>query len=309
MKILVTCPTMLAMKEHFLPIFESQGIEAICPEVVQTLSEDQLCDLVPKVDGWIIGDDPATAKVFRAGKAGYLKAAVKWGVGFDNVDFEACKQLAIPISNTPNMFGTEVADIALGYVIALARETFEIDRSIRAGKWPKNPGISLAERTVGVIGYGDIGSNTAARMKACGMNVITWDPGKTQINDDIAKLATWPHRISECDFLVVTCALNKQNHHMLDAEMLDACKDGVRIVNVARGSLIDEIALATSLRSGKVHSAALDVFEVEPLPDDSYFREHPLCILGSHNSSNTLDAVKKTNERAINLLLGYLKDI
>ena len=95
---------------------------------MQTLSVAELKDLVPQHDGWIIGDDPATRAVFEARKARKLKAAVKWGIGVDNVDFSACADLDIPIINTPDMFGAEVADIAMGYVIALARETFQIDR-------------------------------------------------------------------------------------------------------------------------------------------------------------------------------------
>jgi len=306
MRVLITCPPMLGMKEQFVPLLAAHGIEAICPDVVQTLSVAELCELVPTVDGWIIGDDPATAEVFKAGKAGALRAAVKWGIGVDNVDFAACKALGIPITNTPGMFGAEVADIGLGYVIALARQTFAIDRSIRDGHWPKKRGISLGGKTAGVIGYGDIGSNLAKRLSACNMNVVAWDPGKSNITDGYASLARWPEGIHQCDFLVFTCALNDQNFHMLDMQTLDKCKDGVRIVNVARGPLIDECAIEQALEHRKVHSVALDVFEIEPLPMTSSLRSHPLCILGSHNASNTLDAVEKTNTRAIKQLCDFL---
>lgn len=299
MKVLVTCPPMLGMKEQFLPIMESMGWEAVCPEVMQTLTVAELIELVPHVDGWIIGDDPATREVFEAGKAGRLKAAVKWGIGVDNVDFEACRDLGIPITNTPNMFGAEVADVALGYVIALARETFYIDREVRKGKWPKPRGISLSGKTVGVVGYGDIGKSFTARAIALGMQPIIYDPGFDSIEPNCAELATWPSSVGECDFLVFTCALNKHNFHMLNAEVLAACKQGVRVVNVARGPLINERDLSDSLRRGWVHSAALDVFEEEPLPAGSCLRDHPLCIFGSHNSSNTQDAVTATNNRAI----------
>lgn len=144
MKVLVTCPPMLRMIDEFRPLFLAKGIELTTPNVVQTLSVDELKQLVPQHDGWIIGDDPATRDVFTAGKAGNLKAAVKWGIGVDNVDFAACKELDIPIINTPNMFGGEVADIAVGYVIGLARETFLIDRGVRKGEWLKPAGISLS---------------------------------------------------------------------------------------------------------------------------------------------------------------------
>ncbi len=306
MRVLVTCPPMLGLKEQFIPLLKAKGIEAVCPNVVQTLSVEELCGIVPTVDGWIIGDDPATREVFEVGRRGDLKAAVKWGIGVDNVDFEACKELGIPVINTPNMFGAEVADVAVGYVIALARETFAIDREIRKGNWPKNQGISLGQKTVGVVGYGDIGRATGRRLAAADMNVITWDPGLSASPDDFSKLVIWPERIEECDFLVFTCSLNENNFHMLNETILNKCKLGVRIVNVARGPLIDEKALEARLATGHVCSVALDVFEVEPLPMESVLRSHPLCVLGSHNGSNTVDAVEKTNIRAITLLCEFL---
>lgn len=307
MKILVTCPPMLRMIDSFRVLFAQYGVEITTPEVVQTLSVDELKVLVPQHDGWIIGDDPATREVFEAGKAGKLKAAVKWGIGVDNVDFSACKDLGIPIINTPNMFGGEVADIAVGYVIALARETFEIDRGVRAGQWPKPRGISLAEKTVALIGYGDIGKNTAKRLLAADMSIIAYDP-YAQPDPAIpqVQMAAWPQRIEEADFIVINCALTPSSHHMLNAEVLSKAKEGVRIVNVGRGPIIDEAALEAALQTGQVYSAALDVFEVEPLPADSSLRQHPRCVFGSHNASNTADAVERTSEIAIGKLMNFL---
>jgi D-3-phosphoglycerate dehydrogenase len=126
MKILITCPPMLRGIDQLKHFFEDKGIELILPEVVQTLTEEQLIELVPQVEGWIIGDDPATERVFQAGVEGKLKAAVKWGVGVDNVDFKACEKLGIPISNTPRMFGNEVADMALAYFTGLARDSYRV---------------------------------------------------------------------------------------------------------------------------------------------------------------------------------------
>lgn len=308
MKILVTCPPMLRMIDSFRPLFAQYGAEITTPDVVQTLSVEQLKELVPQHDGWIIGDDPATAEVFAAGKAGRLKAAVKWGIGVDNVDFAACRDLDIPITNTPNMFGGEVADIAVGYVIALARQTFEIDRGVRAGEWPKPRGISLAGKTVALVGYGDIGKSTARRLLAAEMNIVAYDPFAA---DDAAmpqvQRAAWPERIDEADFIVINCALTPSSHHMLNANVLAKCKPGVRVVNVGRGPIIDEPALEAALESGRVFSAALDVFEVEPLPMNSTLRTHTRCVLGSHNASNTADAVERTSEIAIGKLMGYLQ--
>lgn len=309
MKILVTCPPMLRMIDSFRPLFAQHGAEITTPDVVQTLSVEQLKELVPQHDGWIIGDDPATREVFEAGKAGRLKAAVKWGIGVDNVDFAACKDLGIPITNTPNMFGGEVADIAVGYVIALARQTFDIDRGVRAGEWPKPRGISLGGKTVALVGFGDIGQNTARRLLAADMAVVAYDP---YAPDDSAmpqvQRATWPQRINEADFIVINCALTPSSHHMLNAVTLAQCKPGVRVVNVGRGPIIDELALEAALQSEQVFSAALDVFEVEPLPMHSPLRSHPRCVLGSHNASNTADAVTRTSEIAIQKLIEFLDD-
>lgn len=306
-KILVTCPPMLGMIDHFRPVFESSNVELTAAKVIQTLSVEELIRLVPEHDGWIIGDDPATREVFKAGKSGSLKAAVKWGIGVDNVDFSACKELGIPITNTPNMFGNEVADMAVGYVIALARETFQIHGGVSQGQWPKPRGISLAGKTVALIGLGDIGRNVARRLLAASMRVNAYDPVAVTPPElhEVNRLA-WPNRIEEADFIVVTCALTSSSLHMINANTLAMAKQGVRVVNVGRGPVIDEPALEEALKSGKVYSAALDVFEIEPLPMTSYLRTHPRCVFGSHNASNTADAVIKTSQIAIEKLFEFL---
>ena len=119
MNVLVSCPPMLGLINEFIPIAKEKNINLIPVNIKQSLSESELINIIPKYDGWIIGDDPATNNVFKAGKSGNLKAAVKWGIGVDNVDFDACKELNIPITNTPQMFGAEVADVALAYIIGL----------------------------------------------------------------------------------------------------------------------------------------------------------------------------------------------
>jgi D-3-phosphoglycerate dehydrogenase len=304
--ILVTCPPMLGQFDLFVDFAAERGLRLHRAEVTQVLSEDELCAVLPDYDGWIIGDDPATRRVFETAQKGRLTAAVKWGIGVDNVDFVACKDLGIPIINTPMMFGAEVADVATAFVIGLARELFTIDRGVRAGNWPKPAGISLLNKRVGVIGLGDIGRHTVTRMQALGMKVVAYDPG-VDGNAGFTGLerAAWPDAVEDLDFLVFTCALNKHNFHMLDADVLARCKPGVRIVNVARGPLIDETALVAALQSGHVYSAALDVFEVEPLPMDSPLRGMDRCIFGSHNGSNTIDGVIRASHTAIERLAKF----
>ncbi len=307
MKILVTCPPMLGQIDRFRSAFASRGAELTCPPVVQTLSVDELKALVPLHDGWIIGDDPANKEVLEAGKKGRLKAAVKWGIGVDNVDFAAAKKLGLPIANTPFMFGREVADIAMGYIVGLARQTFFIDRQVRAGRWPKPVGISLAEKTGAIVGFGDIGRNIARRMLVADMKVIAYDPMFAPAAGLEAVIRNdWPRGLEQADFLVLACNLTATNWHMVNAEILHGAKRGLRVVNVARGPLIDEIALANALGEGQVDAAALDVMENEPLPEASPLRTHERCIFGSHNGSNTVDAVVRASERAIELLFGML---
>lgn len=310
MKVLVTCPPMLGMIDEFIPEAAKMGMQLVPAKVTQTLSVEELVELVPQYDGWVIGDDPATREVFAAGKAGRLKAAVKWGIGVDNVDFAACKELEIPITNTPMMFGAEVADVAVAYVIGLARQLFFIDREIREhGAWPKPAGISLAGKKIGVVGLGDIGRNVAKRLLACDMAVTAYDPGVVGAEGFAGlRRASWPEKVEELDFLVFTCSLNATNRHMLNADVLATCKQGVRVVNVARGGLIDELALIAALQSGHVAAAALDVFEEEPLPAASPLREMSHCVFGSHNGSNTSDAVRRASREALALLLQFLPE-
>ena len=142
-RVLLTCPPMIGIYDEMVPVFAERGAELIVPDFVQVVPEQELIELVPQFDAWIIGDDQATAAVLEAGCNGALKACVKWGVGVDNVDFAAAERLGLPITNTPRVFGAEVADLAMHYVSGLARETFGIDRGIREGGWPKPPGISL----------------------------------------------------------------------------------------------------------------------------------------------------------------------
>ena len=201
------------------------------------------------------------------------------------------------------MFGNEVADVALGYVIGLARSLFQIDRATREGEWIKPTGISLAGKRVALVGYGDIGQQTCNRLIACGMNVTIYDPTLTpgqQLGENRC-VGEWPVGVHAHDFVVLTCALTPHNRQMLNADVLSKC-DGIRVVNVARGPLIDEVALVEALDNGSVNSVALDVFEKEPLPMGAPLRRHPNTVFGSHNGSNTIDAVIKTNVRAINLI-------
>jgi D-3-phosphoglycerate dehydrogenase len=306
-RILITCPPVIGILPNIIDTYKYRGIELFAPKFQQTLSEQELVELVPGFDGWIIGDELVTEKILKAGKNGRIKAAVKWGVGTDNIDFDMFAKFDIPIANTPGMFGDEVADLAIGYVVALARETFSIHDGIINGSWPKPCGVSLAHKKVALIGYGDIGKNVAKRLVASNMFVEVYDPAMGEyINTDSIHLNTWPNNIEEVDFIIITSSLNESTFHMLNSDFFKILKDGVRLVNVGRGKIIDEKALEVAMEVGKVHSAALDVFEEEPLPMYSGLRKYKKCIFGSHNASNTIEAVNRTTEVAFLKLLSFL---
>lgn len=309
MKVLITAPPMLGMIDEFKHRFQENDVQVHCPEVVQAMKEEELLKLVPEYDGWIIGDDPANRRVFEAGRNGKLKAAVKWGVGVDNVDFEAAREFSIPVTNTPNMFGGEVGDVVMSYITSLARKTYLVDREVKSGMWPKPRGISLAGKTLGLVGFGNTGHAISKRTLAADMKLVVYTHDGQPAADNpfpAVEFATWPQRIEECDFIVLACSLNKDNWHMVNEAIFQKVKPGVRIVNAARGPLIDEQALIQALRSGIVQSVALDVFEVEPLPAGSALRNFEQCIFCSHNASNTTDAVVRTSLRAIDLLFESL---
>lgn len=309
MKVLITCPPMLRQIEKFRPLFAAKNLELVTPDVVQVLTEEELMALVPSVDAWIIGDDPATEAVFQAGKAGKLKVAVKWGVGVDNVDFAACEKLNIPISNTPKMFGGEVADLALAYTLGLARQSYFIDQETKKGNWIKPTAISMAGKTVAVIGLGDIGLATIQRLKGFDVVINAYDPFSNILATDlnINAVLNFPEQIEQADFIILTCALTSSSKHMINKSTIALMKDNVRIINVARGPLINEADLISGLQSGKIASVALDVFEIEPLPLNSELRNHPQNIFGAHNGSNTFEGVERASYKAIDLLFNFLK--
>lgn len=309
-RVLITCPPMLMTLEHCRERFTVEQFEVTTPEIVQQLSEDQLCEMIADFDGVIAGDDPFTSKVLQIGRQGHLKALAKWGIGVDAIDLEAAKSLGIYTSNTPNVFGDEVADVALGYILLLARQLHRIDQAVRQGEWLKIRGTSLRGKVAGIIGLGSIGSAVADRLHVLGMELLGYDvkPFSTGANQSTKIQQVELAELLNCaDYIVVACALTRENHNLLDESAFAKMKHGVSIINVARGPLIQEAALLSVLNNGRVAGAALDVFEKEPLTPDNPLCHYPQVILGSHNSSNTEEAVLRVNQLAIDNLVRDLK--
>lgn len=318
MKILLTCPPMIKQIDNYKKIISSYNFEVIIPNFVQVMTEEELINIIPEYDGWIIGDDPATARVFEAGCKGNLKAAVKWGVGTDNVDFEACKKLNLPITNIPNVFGEEVSDVAIGMLLSLTRKLHIIDKETKNFNWIKPCGNSLSGKKACLIGFGDIGRSTARKLLAFNINVFVSDPGfekrdgkilckynsEVIIKDDLNKvnICSLEESVENCDFIVVTCALNKFTHYLINKNNIIKANKGVKLINVARGPIIKESDVVELLESGFIDSVGFDVFEEEPLNKNNQLRNYPNNIFGSHNGSNTIEGVDKVSFIALEKL-------
>ncbi len=302
-KVLVTCPAFLQVIDEYREQCEEHGVSLVTPTVEQHLSEDALVALVGDVHGVVSGDDPFTERVIAA--APELKVFIKWGVGIDAIDVAALDRRGILFSNTPDVFGDEVADVAIGYMVMLARQLHVIDREVRGGQWAKTPGVTLRGRTAGVIGFGSIGQAVAQRVKALGMVALVSD-----VLDELQSVAVesgveWSHLddlLSTADFVILCCSLTPSNHHLMDATRLGQMKPGSYLINVARGRLVDEEALVLALEQGRLAGSAHDVFEEEPLAADHKLRAFPQCIFGSHNGYNTREAVHRVNLIALDKL-------
>jgi len=306
-QILISAPPFVNQKAVFREVLDELGFSAHWGVSKQQLSEEELIELLPKFDGWILGDDPCSRAVLNAGKRGNLKAVVKWGVGTDNIDFGALQELDIPFSNTPGVFGREVADLAIAYLINLSRHVIKVDNSVRSGSWLKPAGFSLADKDFAIVGFGDIGQNISKRLQASDVNVHVYevDSGKTSGVERIT-IHNWPEAIGEMDAVILACALTPENMNIINSDVLSKMKKGAIIVNVSRGGLISEEDLVESLMSGQIGGVALDVYQVEPLPELSSLRKCENVIFGTHNASNTIEAVKRTSNTSLELMSKFL---
>ena len=308
-KILISAPPFVNLEPYFKSHTSLNGYEVTWVKSAQHMSEAELLKKLPNFDGWILGDDPCTRRVLEAGKRGNLKAVVKWGVGTDNIDFQALKEFGIAFDNTPGAFGKEVADLAFAYLVMLSRHVLEVHNSVSVGEWRKPAGISLSGKNVALIGYGDIGKNICKRLLTSDINVFVYEVDRSK-TDGLKEtfLRNWPESINEMDAIILACALTPENFEMIDREILNTLKEGALVINVSRGGLINESDLVEALNSGRLGGAALDVYQVEPLPAASGLRECPNVILGSHNASNTTEAVIRTSQKTIAIMHDFLEE-
>jgi D-3-phosphoglycerate dehydrogenase len=294
--------------DRFRPVFDRYEIELIVPDVRERMDEDDLLKYAGQFDGTICGDDRYTPRVIEA-CAPRLKVISKWGTGIDSIDAEACSRYGIKIGRTLNAFTTPVADTVLGYLLAFSRRQPWMDRAMKSGEWEKIPGKALSESTLGVIGVGNIGKAVTRRARAFGMKVLGTDIVDIDhvfISETEIQMTDLQSLLSESDFVSINCDLNPTSQHLMNAETFPLMKPSAVLINTARGPIVDEYALINALQAGRPAGAALDVFEVEPLPADSPLLKMDNVMLAPHNSNSSPAAWERVHWNTIRNLLDGL---
>lgn len=305
--VMITAPYLLPFFERFKPVFEHYGVQTITPKVNERLEETDLLAVAGQFDGTICGDDRYTARVLKACTP-RLKVIAKWGTGIDSIDQKACAELGIQVRNTPNAFTLPVADSVIGYMLAFARQQVWMDRAIKTGTWKKIPGKSLSECTLGVVGVGNVGKAVLRRAHAFGMTLLGNDivPVATDFAAEL-KLEVVPlsELLKRADYVSLNCDLNPTSRHLMNAATLSLMKPDAVLINTSRGPVVDESALIDALQRGIIAGAGLDVFEVEPLPEDSPLKKMDNVLLAPHNSNSSPAAWERVHWNTIrNLLIG-----
>jgi len=312
--ILLSAPYILPLLDRFRPVLEHHGLELITPDVQERLGEADLLKYAGQFDGTICGDDHYTSHVLDA-CAPRLKVISKWGTGIDSIDSAACNRLGIKLYRTTNAFTLPVADTVMGYLLAFARRQPWMNDAMKAGVWKKIPGRALHECTLGIIGIGNIGKTLTRRARAFGMTILGNDIVEIDhvfIAETGIRMTTLEELLSSSDFVSVNCDLNPTSRHLINAQTLSLMHRNAVLINTARGSIVDEVALVSALKVGAIGGAALDVFEVEPLPADSSLKQMENVLLAPHNANSSPSAWERVHWNTIkNLIegLGMIFDV
>lgn len=306
--VLISAPYMLPSLERFRPIFAHYGIVLIAPEVQERLEEAELLAQAGNFDGAICGDDRFTERVITACLP-RLKVISKWGTGIDSIDRAAADRLGVQVRNTPNAFTLPVSDTILGYMLAFARNLYWMDRDLKLGKWQKIPSKSLSECTLGVVGVGNVGKAVLRRARAFGMKLLGNDIvpiAPDFILENGVEMTGLQPLLKRSDFVSLNCDLNPTSYHLINSETLSWMKKDAVLINTARGPIIDEPALVAALQDSWIGGAALDVFELEPLPVNSPLRKMANVLLAPHNANSSPAAWDRVHWNTIRNLLDGL---
>jgi len=273
------------------------------------ISADDLLKVVADYDALIVrGRTKVTAAVFDA--ATRLKVVGRAGVGVDNIDLNAAKAHNVIVVNSPTATTIAVAELTLGLMLAVVREIPRADATMKAGQWIKKEleGRELWRKTLGVIGFGRIGTEVARRAKAFDMEIIAYDPllPAEAIRLRGGEPVSLEDLLARADIITLHVPLDENTRNLLNAEAFAKMKDGVYIICAARGGVIDEDALLQALNSGKVAGAGLDVFATEP-PGATALVTHPKVVCTPHIGAQTVEAQTRAAEDIATEVLAALE--
>ncbi|HEX6810008.1 MAG TPA: NAD(P)-dependent oxidoreductase [Planctomycetota bacterium] len=238
-----------------------------------------------------------------------LRLIVRGGVGTDNIDVEAAASREIPVLNTPGASTASVAELALGLMLALARHIALADASLKSGRWSKkelSDGIELEGKILGIVGVGRIGGALGRRASALGMMVLGTDKQRDPVGHFLGiEMVPLEELLLRADFISAHIPAHAERRAALGADEIARMKDGVMLINCARGGVVDEVALLAALESGKVRGAALDVFAEEP-PRDLQLARHPRVVCTPHLGASTCEAQDRIGMEIAEILLARL---
>jgi len=285
-----------------LKLIEEAGIEVVNqPDI----TPEELLEVIPDYPCMVVRSRTKVTKaVLDAGTS--LKAVVRAGVGLDNIDIAYAQEKGIKVLNTPSASTQSVAELTIAYLMALARNIPLMTASMKAGKWEKKSflGTEVAGKTLGLIGSGRIGSAVAEKAIGLGMKVIAFDPYVTQLPN--ITLMELDDLFGKADYISLHVPHTDETHNILNAAAFNKMKNGVQIINCARGGTIDEDALYQAIQDGKVAGAALDVYAEEPLTDPKLFSLDQ--VIGSpHVGAGTEEAKARVGEVAAQKVIETLK--
>lgn len=257
------------------------------------LSEDELIAIIENYDALLVrSQTKVTKRIMEAGKR--LKAIGRAGVGVDNIDLEAATERGIVVINAPDGNTISTCEHTFAMMMALARNIPQAYAKTIGGEWDRKSfvGVELRRKVLGIIGMGRIGSEVSKRAKAFGMEVIGYDPFLTEERAEKlgVRLGSVDDVVREADFITVHTPLTKETTHLISHEQFEIMKPGARIINCARGGIINEQALVEAIDRGIVAGAAFDVFEEEPPSKDHPFMNHPKVIVTPHLGASTVEA-------------------
>ncbi len=288
-----------------IDVFKQKGVEA---DVKTGLTPEEILKIIGDYDGLAVRSaTKATAELLKMGKK--LRVVGRAGIGVDNVDIPAATAHGIVVMNTP--FGNSVttAEHTISLMMSLARQIPQANASTHAGKWEKNGfmGVELAGKTLGLIGAGNIGSIVADRAQGLKMKVIAADPflSKERAEQMNIEKVELDELFKRADFITLHTPLTDSTRNILNKDSLAKCKKGVRIINCARGGLVNEVDLKAAIESGHVAGAAFDVFEVEPAKDNILFGM-PQVICTPHLGASTTEAQENVAVQVAEQMADYL---